>query len=84
MFAILSNLWEFSDLGPNTPFLPIATMMMHLTSLCLVLAVLFSPGCGAKDDDASTLQFVVVIYRHGDRTPINPYPTDPYKDVTNW
>lgn len=24
------------------------------------------------------------LFRHGDRTPIDPYPTDPYKGRQNW
>ncbi|XP_023293172.2 prostatic acid phosphatase isoform X1 [Lucilia cuprina] len=30
------------------------------------------------------LVFAHVIYRHGDRTPIDPYPTDPWRDVKQW
>lgn len=34
--------------------------------------------------DQTSLETVVVLYRHGDRTPVDPYPTDPYKDRSNW
>ena len=37
----------------------------------------------AADDDLEVV-FVTVIYRHGDRTPVDVYPTDPYKDRSNW
>ena len=37
----------------------------------------------AADDDVEVV-FVTVIYRHGDRTPVDTYPTDPYKDRSNW
>ncbi|XP_071746219.1 prostatic acid phosphatase [Lepeophtheirus salmonis] len=30
------------------------------------------------------LKFVNVLYRHGDRTPVNFYPNDPYKNLSNW
>ncbi|CAH0548757.1 unnamed protein product [Brassicogethes aeneus] len=30
------------------------------------------------------LKGVVVIYRHGDRTPVDPYPNDPYRNSSYW
>lgn len=49
---------------------------MVVVLLCLVL------GLAIAED--RRLVSVVVIYRHGDRTPVDPYPTDPYKDRSNW
>lgn len=37
----------------------------------------------AAGDDLEVV-FATVIYRHGDRTPVDTYPTDPYKDRSNW
>lgn len=35
-------------------------------------------------DDGGKLVFATILYRHGDRTPIEPYPTDPYKSPSYW
>jgi len=50
--------------------------------LLALSATRFSLAAG--DDDKEELRFVVVMYRHGDRTPVRPYPNDPHKDPSNW
>lgn len=31
------------------------------------------------DPEVLKLSHVIVLYRHGDRTPVDPYPNDPFK-----
>ena len=50
-------------------------------SLFLVLVLALS---SAEETASADLEFVMVIFRHGDRTPIDPYPNDPYKDESQW
>lgn len=60
----------------------------------VILFVLLGPAVRANAIDAerpgtaSDLQgklvFAHVLYRHGDRTPVDPYPTDPWRDPKYW
>ncbi|XP_014224950.1 prostatic acid phosphatase [Trichogramma pretiosum] len=36
------------------------------------------------EDPLGKIIFANVLFRHGDRTPINPYPNDPYKNESSW
>ena len=44
----------------------------------LLATILFTT---VKTDDIRKLLAVNLLYRHGDRTPVNPYPNDPYKVI---
>uniref|UniRef100_A0A182NA80 acid phosphatase n=1 Tax=Anopheles dirus TaxID=7168 RepID=A0A182NA80_9DIPT len=63
----------------------------HLRSLtaCLVLlatAFMLRGVSGTQNgsEAAGKLIFAHVLFRHGDRTPIDPYPNDPWKDPSHW
>lgn len=30
------------------------------------------------------VKFAAIVFRHGDRTPVDPYPTDPWKNESLW
>lgn len=48
-----------------------------LLSTLLVFALPFVLG-------EEYVKFAVVIYRHGDRTIVQPYPTDPWRNESLW
>ncbi|EFN77523.1 Lysosomal acid phosphatase [Harpegnathos saltator] len=53
--------------------------------LLLVFTSIFAASyCTTEDLDLGIIVFANVLYRHGDRTPIAPYPSDPYRSETLW
>ncbi|XP_051846262.1 testicular acid phosphatase isoform X1 [Antechinus flavipes] len=50
----------------------------------LLLAILLPLGGSWPEPPRGRLLFVTVVYRHGDRAPLDSYPTDPHQDKTLW
>lgn len=66
-------------------------MLQFCCNSCLLISVLIATLLSAlhvraqqEVQDEGELIFAHVLFRHGDRTPIDPYPNDPWKDPSHW
>ncbi|KAM9039426.1 testicular acid phosphatase isoform 2-T2 [Sarcophilus harrisii] len=50
----------------------------------LLLALLLPLGGSWPEPPRGPLLFVTLVYRHGDRAPLDSYPTDPHQDKSLW
>uniref|UniRef100_A0A1B6G422 acid phosphatase n=1 Tax=Cuerna arida TaxID=1464854 RepID=A0A1B6G422_9HEMI len=57
----------------------VSTILLGIISISLVYSKKI-----ISERDMGKLVFANVLFRHGDRTPLNPYPNDPYKNVSFW
>nr|CAD7596616.1 unnamed protein product [Timema genevievae] len=51
---------------------------------CMLVIACLHENNGFIKEDIGSLIFVNVLYRHGDRTPLDPYPNDPFRNTSLW
>lgn len=53
---------------------------------CIVVGIALFQNSSAYNsaDDLGTVIFANLLFRHGDRTPVDPYPNDPYRNESLW
>lgn len=65
-----------------------AQILLFLTVNCLLLKTIKNnPVNDYNNNDNNSgdrLEKIVMIHRHGDRTPLSTYPNDPYRDPSYW
>ncbi|XP_063984985.1 prostatic acid phosphatase-like isoform X1 [Diachasmimorpha longicaudata] len=52
--------------------------------LLLFMATIVLPSSRAGDPELGNIVLANVLFRHGDRTPLDPYPNDPWRNESLW
>ncbi|XP_046617069.1 prostatic acid phosphatase-like [Neodiprion virginianus] len=55
--------------------------VVAVVTTCIVFG---ASSAYSKNVDLGTIVFANILFRHGDRTPVDPYPTDPWGNETLW
>ena len=59
-------------------------LKIFVTMIVIIFLLSGVSSAFSMNNEISGLKQVHLLYRHGDRTPCDIYPTDPYKDPSNW
>ncbi|KAK0175213.1 hypothetical protein PV327_008980 [Microctonus hyperodae] len=60
-------------------------MNLYFAFITIILqTLLFNNSSALNADDLGTVIFTNILFRHGDRTPVEPYPNDPHKNESEW
>ncbi|XP_049531866.1 prostatic acid phosphatase [Anopheles darlingi] len=60
------------------------SLTLRVLLLAAGVQLLFATPTLQQEQPEGTLIFAHVLFRHGDRTPIDPYKNDPWKDASHW
>ena len=58
-------------------------VMAILRSLLFFMPIL-NVGVCLNNEAEQQVVLAIALFRHGDRTPVDTYPNDPYKEESNW